>query len=164
MCIYRYIDTYLILHSKECFSFLPFARHGRHVKIHFSFKCNKNTLQSMWVILLGLQTSTQQNPSNIFQEDQNSPCLPVSVILSWSKFEIQWCATWYNRVEEEEGLVARSFPFVAEGKRSWSRRYMCSSNSCASIKACHRMLSHHHLWSLLIYTTYMTTSQYRHNI
>lgn len=67
---------------------------------------------------------------HILQEDQNSPWLHVSVIPSWSKFEIQWCATWHNRVEEEEGLLTWSFHFAAEGKRSWCRRYVLLQLLC----------------------------------
>lgn len=71
-------------------------------RINFSFKCNEETLRSTSVFLLGLQTRIQQNPSfHIFQEDLDSPYLPISIIPSWSKGEIQWGATWHNRGKKD---------------------------------------------------------------
>lgn len=58
----------------------------------------------------------------------------------------------------------KTISFCSREEEELIHRHMCSSNSCASIKACHRTLSHHELGSLLMYISYMTTSKYRHSI
>lgn len=66
---------------------------GMWKRIDFSFKCNEENLQGISVFLLKLQTSVERNTSfHSFQEDQDSPHPPVSIIPSWSKGEIQWGA------------------------------------------------------------------------